>query len=118
MRHFLGVDVETWAMNPVFRDLDSSARKRVDGGAVAHQINQLLALLLENHQRITWFVAAEVYDWYPDRIDAIAKAGHEIAYHTYSHPEPVTAPVLERELAQSRRFLKAFCPTGFRAPHM
>lgn len=116
--HFLGIDLESWALNPAFRHLTPMGRKQIDGGATPRQIERFLDELRRARQRVTWFVASELFTWDPQMIRAIAQEGHEIAYHTHSHPEPITAEILEQELANSGEFLATFHPLGFRAPRL
>lgn len=77
----------------------------------------LLKVLRRHEARATFFVVAEIFDWYPHLIERIAAAGHEIGYHTHAHVK-ARRDALEQELALSRRFLDHFAPKGFRAPEM
>lgn len=113
--YVLTIDFESW----VHRDryLDGAARRALDGGYILSAGMTLLKLLQRYEARATFFVVAEIYDWYPQLVERIATAGHEIAYHTHTHAR-ARRDVLERELALSRRFLDRFAPKGFRAPEM
>lgn len=115
MRYVLTIDLESW----VHRDRcgEAAARRALDDGYILNAGITLLKLLQRYEARATFFVVAEIFDWYPQLIERIAVAGHEIGYHTHTHAR-ARREVLERELTLSRRFLDHFGPRGFRAPEM
>jgi len=100
----LSVDFEFWGMR--------------HGEKVVNNCNHLIEVLEENDTRITFFVLGEIYEKYPDFVRNIADHGHEIAFHTYSHPSYTTDIILSAEIKKSQRFLDEFEPKGFRAPEM
>lgn len=72
------------------RDIDCTQLKCValtfdDGPGV--QTDQLLAMLRAADALATWFPLGEVVAARPDRLLAIAAAGHEIGNHSWSHPQ-------------------------------
>ena len=91
----------------------------------------LLALLAEVDAKSTLFSIGKLVEGDPTPYARAADAGHEIANHTWSHPDnPVLNPdrefwhlsqtEMEDEIAQCQVVLKretGQCPTGFRAPH-
>ncbi len=122
MKNALSVDLESWVH--CFRDTlkleafaaDPAERKALDRGYLPEATRRILDLLGDHGQTATFFVAGEIYDWYPDLVEEIARRGHEIGYHTHHHT-PLSRPgILEQELIRSRRFLEDFRPIGFRAP--
>jgi peptidoglycan/xylan/chitin deacetylase (PgdA/CDA1 family) len=108
----LSVDLESW----VHRDRIDGDRKRVDDGYILRSTEKILHLLDEHNIKTTFFVVAEIYDWYPDLIDKIKAKGHEIAYHTHTHRTLKSKDILIDELERSSSFLDKFRPKGFRAP--
>jgi peptidoglycan/xylan/chitin deacetylase (PgdA/CDA1 family) len=53
--------------------------------SVVEIIPKILALLEKHNVPVTYFVEAWNLSVYPDKINAIAKAGHEIAWHAWRH---------------------------------
>lgn len=115
MGYVLTIDFESW----VHRDRvgGAEARRALDDGYILDAGMALLKVLQRHEARATFFVVAEIFDWYPQLIERIATAGHEIGYHTHAHVK-AGREALERELTLSRRFLDHFAPKGFRAPEM
>lgn len=58
-----------------------------DAGAGAGAVRQLLDTLREKEVRSTFFVAGAFADRYPGVVARIAEEGHELANHSYSHPD-------------------------------
>jgi peptidoglycan/xylan/chitin deacetylase (PgdA/CDA1 family) len=88
----------------------------LDGGYIARALEDLIGLLARHRQTATFFVVAEIYDWYPDAVRSIRSAGHEVAYHTYDHSLLTDEQTLRDDLGRSKAFLTEFQPIGFRAP--
>jgi len=118
MKLYFSIDLESWAYpdDRRFIGLDSIARKKIDNGFVAESTNRILDLLAKYGQKITFFVIAELFEWYPQMFVKIRSAGHEVAYHTHRHTRITSPAVMRREILASRDFLKEFKPVGFRAP--
>lgn len=122
LKNVLSVDLESWVH--CYRDNlrlpdfapTSSERKVLDAGYLPEATRRILGLLSERGHRATFFVAGEIHEWYPDLVEEIARAGHEVGYHTHHHALLVEPGTLERELATSAGFLETFRPRGFRAP--
>src|SRR4051812_11466995 len=57
-----------------------------DDGPHQGKTESLLAVLHEAHVPATFFVVGKMADRYPQLIRDIARDGHELANHTYSHP--------------------------------
>ncbi|HUR75441.1 MAG TPA: polysaccharide deacetylase family protein [Sporichthya sp.] len=72
------------------RDIDCTQLKCVaitfDDGP-GSQTDQLLAMLRAADALATWFPLGEVVSDSPERLRAIAEAGHEIGNHSWSHPQ-------------------------------
>lgn len=118
MINYLSIDFESWVYPdlPEFKSLTSEEKKRLDGGYVEESTEKILKLLAKHKTKLTFFVLAEIYDWYPKIIEEIAKEDHEIAYHTYAHDILDSQKTLITALKKSQKFLKKFNPQGFRAP--
>jgi len=81
----------------------------------------LILDLLERHDvRATFFVVGQVAEQYPDRVEAIVRAGHELAVHGYTHTSPakLSRAEEEHELIRARSILEGFGAgvTGYRSP--
>jgi peptidoglycan/xylan/chitin deacetylase (PgdA/CDA1 family) len=81
----------------------------------------LILELLEKHGvRATFFVVGQVAEWYPDRVEAIVGAGHELGVHGYTHTAPgrLSRKDEEKELVRARSILEGFGArvTGYRSP--
>jgi hypothetical protein len=125
MKNILSIDLESWIYiyNEALKDdkkiLISTERKTLDNNYTSDATINLLRLLKKYKQSATFFIPGELYDWYPDVIEEIEKSGHEIGYHTHSHPSRIAnVNILERELEKSDKFLKRFKPLGFRATQL
>jgi len=75
--------------------------------------------LLKTHQLpATFFIPGHTADSFPERVNDILVAGHEIAHHTYAHIEPSSLSVDEerRDLERGLEALAKFGvrPIGFR----
>jgi peptidoglycan-N-acetylglucosamine deacetylase len=83
-------------------------------------VPRLLGLLEEYSVPATFFVPGYTADQYPEAVERIAAAGHEIAHHGYSHHSPLRMDEaaeradLERGLAALERL--GVRPAGYRTP--
>ena len=87
----LSFDVD--AESPVLAD---SARHARDLGAMSHQaygpregVLRILALLAEYSLPATFFVPGWTADRWPQAVEQILAAGHEVGHHSYAHVSPV-----------------------------
>ena len=74
-------------------------------------VPRLLALLDDFAIRATFFIPGLTADRYPQTVEAIAAAGHEIGHHSYSHLSPVDLGD-EGERADFERALEALDRLG------
>jgi peptidoglycan/xylan/chitin deacetylase (PgdA/CDA1 family) len=95
-------------------------------GVMAHQaygphigVPRILELLADFQLKATFFIPGLIADRYPQTVESIAIAGHEIAHHTYSHRSLVDMTESEERAdfeeglaALGRRGIR---PRGFRA---
>lgn len=118
MENYLSIDLESWAYPdiPEFLSLTSAERKKLDNGYVQRSVEVILKMLDKHNTKITFFIIAQLYDWYPETIEMIAREGHEIGYHTYTHDLLRSEDILKNSLQKSTAFLEKFKPKGFRAP--
>ncbi|MBW2988336.1 polysaccharide deacetylase family protein [Candidatus Woesearchaeota archaeon] len=76
-------------------------------------IAQLLSILDTHNVKATFFVLGDFAERYPDTVEAIIKAGHELGYHTKSHR--VLTGLGEEDMMQELK--KPYDSIkGFRAP--
>lgn len=81
----------------------------------------LILALLERHKiKSTFFVPGKVAEDYPQAIEAISAAGHELAAHGYTHTPPrmLSYDQEEGQLVRTKELLEAFGAKieGYRAP--
>jgi len=116
--HALTIDLEDW--NQVLHRLLTGESIR-PSSAVVDATHRLLGVLDEAGVRATFFVLGNVADAYPGLVREVARRGHEIGSHTYSHElifrmEPAAFKAdMERSLAQLQD-LAGQPVLGFRAP--
>jgi peptidoglycan/xylan/chitin deacetylase (PgdA/CDA1 family) len=84
-------------------------------------VPRILKLLAENDIRATFFVPGHTTESFPDTLDAILAAEHEIAHHGCGHRDPSTqTPDEERwSIEKGLSILERFIgqpPFGFRSP--
>jgi peptidoglycan-N-acetylglucosamine deacetylase len=118
----LSFDVD--AESPI---LVEGARYAENAGVMSHQaygplvgVPRILALLAEYDVPATFFVPGLTADRYPQTVEQILEAGHEIGHHSYAHFSPFDQTEdeerrdFERALAALERF--GVKPEGFRCP--
>jgi polysaccharide deacetylase family protein (PEP-CTERM system associated) len=118
-RKLFSVDVEEWFHSnfetaPVL-DTTRLPRRAADGVA------RVLEALAESGSRATFFVLGELAEEQPAIVRAIARAGHEVACHSYSHTllYRQTPERVREDLARARAVLEDLSGqsvVGFRAP--
>jgi peptidoglycan-N-acetylglucosamine deacetylase len=115
-------------------DVDAESPILAEGGrhagnpvAMSHQaygprvgVPRLLALLEEYTLPATFFVPGWTADRYPEAVEKILAAGHEIGHHGYTHHSPLRMDEAA-ESADLERGLEALArhgitPRGYRAP--
>ena len=96
-------------------------------GVMSHQaygplvgVPRILDLLREYSLPATFFVPGWTADRYPQTVEQILAAGHEVGHHSYAHHSPF-AQTEEEERADFERALEALArvgvePQGFRCP--
>lgn len=117
-RNLMAIDLESWVFpdEPRFQGMTAQERKKLDAGFVVESTRVVLDILRRHGCRLTFFVIAEMDEWYPDLVPSILAEGHEVGYHTHTHRYIERASILQEELARSREFLRKYRPLGFQAP--
>lgn len=121
--HCMTIDLESWIHSDELLEYpppkEREERKAMDNRHITQSTKDILHLLDLHNAKATFFVVAEIYDWYPSLVQEIKSRGHEIAFHTYNHPLPIRDDAeLANQIDISRKFLKHFKPKGFRAPSL
>jgi peptidoglycan-N-acetylglucosamine deacetylase len=94
-----------------------------DDGPSALYTPQVLSLLQQYQAQATFFVLGCHVEKYPQLIQTMLRAGHEVGNHSFSHPRLTTSeqPVREQELERTAVDLKLLgCPDQgmlFRPPY-
>jgi peptidoglycan/xylan/chitin deacetylase (PgdA/CDA1 family) len=82
---------------------------------------RLLELLGRYRLPSTWFIPGHTVDTFPELVEKVAAAGHEVGHHGYCHENPATLPleeergVLEKGIESIRRVIGK-SPQGYRSP--
>ena len=121
MPNVFSIDTEDW-----FHLLDHSSAPEYDSWAsldsrVRQNTETLLTKLATRRVRCTFFVLGSIAEQYPELVADIARAGHEIASHGYSHTLIYTQTPYEfqEDLRRANDAIVSACgtqPRGFRAP--
>ena len=85
-------------------------------------IPRILKLLAKYNIKATFFIVGATAEKYPDSIKCIAKAGHELGNHSWTHTHPDHFNTKEEEKEELVRTceiiyrLTGIIPTGYRSP--
>jgi hypothetical protein len=112
----MSIDLESSAQDQDYLSLTSEQRKKRDNGETLRQAEFLLKELDRRRVRLTWFVVAEIAEWYPGLVPMIRSSGHEIGWHTWNHEMTLSPEALDRQLAGSKEFLTKWKPVSYQAP--
>lgn len=118
MKHAISVHLESFAFssNPAIANLSPEEKKRLDNGSIVTQVDKLLALFKAHDARATIFVVSIIHSWYPDLLDRIAAAGHEIGWHGHTHGRLDNSESFRRELDLAAGFIGKYKPLGYCSP--
>src|SRR2546427_4702025 len=121
VRHHFTVDVEEYfqvsAFESTVRRCDwSRFESRLTGS-----VSRLLDLLARHEARGTFFVVGWVAERHPDLVQRIARAGHEVASHSWDHARVTDqSPPAFRDSVRRAKYvledLRGAPGLGFRAP--
>src|SRR4051794_29206736 len=93
-----------------------------DDGPHATLTPKLLDLLAERHIKVTFFVLGECVEQNPEVLRRAAREGHEIANHSWSHPQlsKMSDEAVRSQLRRTDDIIKSITgkrPTLFRPPY-
>jgi len=117
-----GVDVDAvagWLGSYAGEDSPDDISRGMFAGEVGSM--RLLDLFARWGIKTTWFIPGHSIETFPEQMKAVAKAGHEIGIHGYSHENPI-AMTREQEMAVLDKCidlvgaLSGRRPTGYVAP--
>ncbi|WP_293127414.1 XrtA system polysaccharide deacetylase [Microcoleus sp. bin38.metabat.b11b12b14.051] len=121
VENVLTIDIEDW-----FHILDISSTPSIEDwhkleSKVTKNTEVILDLLNKHHTKGTFFILGWVAEHFPDLVREIAKQGHEIATHGYSHEliYNLTPNEFRRDVARSLEVLARITSKpilGYRAP--
>jgi peptidoglycan-N-acetylglucosamine deacetylase len=100
-----------------FHTRSPSALSRGEFGNVG--ANRLLEMLREWGILSTWFVPGHTADAFPQTVERISGAGHEIGHHGYFHERPKTSEDEARDFDRASATLERITgkrPVGYRSP--
>lgn len=115
------VDAESAVLStaPALRDRVSTMSQLSYGPTFG--VPRLIELLADRGVRSTFFVPGYTAERYPQTVEQLLAAGHEVAYHGYLH-EPLAGKSLAEETAILERSIEVLerrfgvAPSGYRAP--
>jgi peptidoglycan-N-acetylglucosamine deacetylase len=83
-------------------------------------VPRVLELLRQYAVPATFFIPGHTIDSFPDAVEAILEAGHEIGHHSYAHVDPSQQTIDEerRDMERALRTLETIGvrPLGYRSP--
>lgn len=118
VNNIMSIDLESWVQGHENLKLTSKGRKELDNQDTLREAEYVLDQLAKRSVKLTWYVVAELADWYPTLIDNIRNEGHEIGYHTHDHHMTVNRQIVEQQLKLSADFHKEYRPVSYQAPEI
>lgn len=121
MRNLLTIDVEEYfQVEGMTGVIDRRDWGRLETRAAASTL-RILDLLDAKHQRATFFVLGWTAERDPDLVREIARRGHEVACHGYSHrmADQLGVRAFRRDVRRAKRLLEGILGDrvlGYRAP--
>lgn len=117
--HIFSVDLEDWFTTGHYKKVDLS--KHDIKYSVESVSYKLLELLEIKKSKATFFVLGSLAENLPKLVEDIAKQGHEVASHGYSHTPlyDLTPALFEEEIIKTNEILESLSGKkiiGFRAP--
>jgi len=121
MQNALSIDVEEWFCANNFSAVIPRGRWRECRSRVEGDLRFVLSLLKKRRTKATFFVLGWVAEHFPGAVSEIAREGHELATHGYSHQmvTKLTPEEFEADLSRSLEILRGLSREpviGFRAP--
>ncbi|MEO1200776.1 MAG: polysaccharide deacetylase [Pseudomonadota bacterium] len=117
-----GVDVDAvsgWLSSYGGEDSPCDVSRGMFAGEVG--VPRLLNLFDRFGIKTTWFIPGHSIETFPDQVNAVVEAGHEIGMHGYTHENPIamTPDQEETVMDHSIELIEKLCgrrPTGYVAP--
>lgn len=115
------VDVEDYFHVSAFSDVVSADQWPTLESRVCRNTDRLLALFADADVRATFFVLGWVAERFPDLVQRIHRAGHELASHSYDHGlvYDKTPATFRADLRRAKAVIEdatGVAVTGYRAP--
>ncbi len=118
----IGVDVDAvagWLGSYGGEDSPDDISRGLFAGEVGAP--RLLKLFERYGLKTTWFIPGDSVETFPEQMQAVAAAGHEIGIHGYSHENPIAMTPEQEEAVLDRSIelittLAGKRPTGYVAP--
>jgi peptidoglycan/xylan/chitin deacetylase (PgdA/CDA1 family) len=120
--HLLSIDLESWIFSYKInaKKLSLKELKQLDNGYTTKALKDLLEILKKYDQKVTFFVVSKLEEIYPGIIEKILAEGHEVGWHTHTHPILVRfdnpTEEFERELELGSKIIQKYNMKGFQAP--
>lgn len=116
----LCIDFESWIFSKTInaQNLSVSKLRKLDNNYTLQTLDYLIKILKKYRQKTTFFVVIKLEELYPGIIGEIIANGHEVGWHTYSHPDLTDEKILKDELEKSEKYLKKYKIKGFQAPRI
>ena len=111
---------------PIYRVTLQEGDKRIaitfDNAWGADDIPEILAALKKHNAKATFFVLGTWAEKFPDMVQLIHEAGHELANHSYAHKKPtrLSESDLKEEITKGNDVIRTFTGTDnrlYRAPY-
>ncbi|MFP3646693.1 polysaccharide deacetylase family protein [Paraburkholderia sp. SIMBA_054] len=117
-----GVDVDAvagWLGSYGGEDSPNDISRGLFAGEIGS--TRLLKLFERHKLKTTWFIPGHSIETFPEQMQAVAAAGHEIGIHGYSHENPVAMTPEQEEAVLDRSIALATAlagrpPAGYVAP--
>lgn len=81
MKNLLSIDLEYWYSAELIEDRFKNSKDDL----ITEMTLYILNILEKKNITSTFFVLGKIAEKYPDLVELIYEAGHEIASHSYSH---------------------------------
>lgn len=117
-----GVDIDAvggWLGSYGGQDSPSDIQRGMFAGEVA--VPRMLQLFQRYGIPASWFIPGHSLETFPEQVQMIVDAGHEVGAHGYSHENPIAMSATQEEdvLARSVELIEQACgrrPRGYVAP--
>lgn len=116
--HLLSIDFESWIFSEKInkKNLSLAELRKLDNGYSLKALDYILKTLKKHNQKITIFLVFKLEEIYPGIIKIILSEGHEVGWHSHTHPIIKNKSILEKELDLSKDLIRKYNIKGFQAP--